>query len=349
MVSATPAIPTPPDEPTPEEIAAVLAAAEQYAADAAPPLPDPHGYTRRVAAREAHVAEADRLRDLPTDTVLAREAVLTEERALAALETRALVTRLRDQGERERAELTARAQSAAARRELDTNTHVRALTLGRRQRARVGMLWTVLGLALAYTAVNVQKFAAGHTTASDPRWWVAWGVDPVLSALVVALLLTRGDLAGHRVSETRWARWSVVGVEIGALLAQLLMNVSPTIGDAWQVVALHVVIPLGAVAAALALPTVQHRYAVAIADLPATVLTGLTVAPTGREYRENAPALTGLTGEQRPSTAGHVARAQELIAAGTLPPDPSANMLRTTLRIGTDIAREVRDELRHRP
>jgi hypothetical protein len=37
-----------------------------------------------------------------------------------------------------------------------------------------------------------------------------------------------------------------------------------------------------------------------------------------------------------------------LIASGALPPDPSARALRTALRVGTDIARAVRDELRHR-
>jgi hypothetical protein len=342
------AIPVPPDEPAPDEIAAVLAAAERYTADSAPP--DPHGHTRRVAEREAFVAEADRLRDLPTDAVLAREAALAEERALAALDTRALVARLRDHGERERAGLAGRAQSAAARRALDTDPHVRALILARRRSARVAMLWTMLGLALAYTAVNVQKFAAGGAPSSDPRWWVAWGVDPVLSALVVALLLTKGDLAGARVSESRWAQWSVWGVEIGALLAQLLMNVAPEWGSAWQVVALHVVIPLAAVAAALVLPVVQHRYAVAIAALSTTVHPGLTGASTGPQYSANAPGLTAAAvGSVRPSTAALVTRAQDLIAGGALPPDPSANALRTALKVGTDTARTVRDELRYRP
>lgn len=331
-----------PDEPGPDEVTRGLTEIDTYLAGRAPTPPDPHGYTARVAAREAQVAEADRLADLPTDAVLVREAQLTEQRRLAVLETKALVARLREEGERERAELTARAESATARRDLDTNPHIRALTLTRRRTARVGMLWTVLCLALAYTAVNVQKFAAAGVTAADPRWWVAWAVDPVLSALVVALLLTKGDLAGVRLSETRWSRRSVFGVEVGALLAQLLMNVAPTLGDAWQVIALHVVIPLAAVAAALALPVVEARYATALAALD-TVPTGPTGAPTGHQYRANTPPPTG---GQRPTTAALVARARELITSGGLPPDPSATALRTALRVGTDTARAVRDALK---
>jgi hypothetical protein len=134
----------------------------------------------------------------------------------------------------------------------------------------------------------------------------------------------------------------VLGVEIGALVAQLLMNVAPTVSDAWQVIALHVVIPLAAVAAAIAIPIVQHRYAVAIAAL-ATVPTGPTAAPTGPEYRANTPRTTGGEG---PSTAALVARARELITSGVLAPDPSATALRTALRVGTDTARTVRDALK---
>jgi len=336
--------PTPlPEDPTPDDVTRGLTQIDAYLTGHAPVPPDPHGHTPLVAQREAHVAEADRLRDLPTDAVLAREAALAQERALAALDTQALVAGLRDEGERERAALSARAESAAARRELDTNPHVRALALARQRTARVAMLWTVLGLALAYTAVNVQRFAADDAGTSDPRWWVAWFVDPVLSALVVALLLAKGDLAGIRVSESRWARRSVWGVEIGALLAQLLMNVAPTVPGAWQVVALHVVIPLAAVAAALALPVVQRRYAVALAAL-ATVPTGPTAAPTGSRYRANGPDPTAGSGS---ATAALVVRARDLIAAGVLPPDPSATALRTTLRVGTDTARAVRDALKH--
>jgi hypothetical protein len=345
MTTIPTASPNEPDrnEPGPDDVTRGLSEIDAYLTHGGPaPAPDPHGYTRRVAQREAQVAEADRLADLPTDTVLAREAQLAEERRLAVLDTRALVARLHDEGERERAGLHARAQSATARRVLDTNPHVRALTLARRRTARVGMLWAVLGLALAYTAVNVQKFAAGGVGVTDPRWWVAWGVDPVLSALVVALLLTKGDLAGVRVAESRWARRSVWGVEIGALLAQLLMNVAPAVPGAWQVIALHVVIPLAAVAAALALPVVQRRYAVAITALD-TAPTGPTAAPTGREYRPNTPAPTGGEG---PSTAALVARARELITSGALPPDPSATALRSALRVGTDFARAVRDALK---
>lgn len=312
--------------------------------------PQTDGYTDAVRALEARAAEACRIRALPTEKVLDRDQALAEERALAALERGAHEARLRDSGERERAELQAKADSAAAKRALDANTNVRALYLAGRRRSRAAMMWVVLVLAMGYTCVNVQKFAAGTAAAWSPTWVVAWFVDPLLSGLVVALLLTRGDLVAFTkyAGESRWDRWVVPLVEIGALVAVLLMNVSPEIQEhaAWESVALHIVVPLAAVAAALALPVVQRRYADAIRSLYSSADTTLpTAGPTRAEYGANTLAEQS---SMASPTASLLARAQHLIDIGQLDPQPSATRLREALRIGTDAAREVRDELRVR-
>jgi hypothetical protein len=123
---------------------------------------------------------------------------------------------------------------------------------------------------MAFTCVNVQRFAAAGAPAWSPTWLVAWGVDPLLSALVIGLLLARGDLAvlGLPIGEGRGRR-AVHTVEIGALAAVLVMNVAPTLTATtpWQTVCLHIIVPLAGMAAALVLPIVQQRYAAAIGSL----------------------------------------------------------------------------------
>jgi hypothetical protein len=291
------------EDPVREDQAAAEAPTEPAEQPAEPEL-RMDGYTDDVRRLEARAAEAERVRTLPTDRVLTRQQELTEQRALAALETREHAARLRDRAERERAELVARADSAAARRELEADTNVRALQLGRRRRTRTLILWAVLGAAMAFTCVNVQRFAAGPAPAWSAQWVVAWFVDPVLSALVIALLLTRGDLAGYGRpgGESRWDRRVVPAVEVGALLAALLMNVAPTLeqaAPAWQDVALHIVIPLAAVAAALALPVVQRRYAEAIASLYAAA----SGRPAGSPAERVQDGLNGAAGGEAPGSA----------------------------------------------
>jgi hypothetical protein len=238
-----------------------------------PPEQDPaptDGYTERVRELEAAAAEADRIRELPTGRVLDRRQSLAEADELAGLDAEDHARRLAAAGTRERADLAAQADSAAAKRALEANTNVRALALSRRRRRWSGIAWSVLVLAMAFTCVNVQRFAAAGTPPWSSTWLVAWGVDPLLSLLVVGLLLASGDLAvlGLSLREGRGHR-AILAVEAGALGAALLMNVAPelTAGVAWQSVCLHVVVPLAGMGAALVLPIIQQRYSGAIAAL----------------------------------------------------------------------------------
>lgn len=234
------------------------------------------GDTDQVRALQAAAAEAERIRTLPTARVLARHQELAEADQLAALDAADHARRLAHVGARERAELAARAESATAKRRLESDVDVRALALSQRRRRWSSLAWTVLVLAMAFTCVNVQRFAATGTPVGSPIWVVAWGVDPLLSLLVVGLLLARGDLAvlglslGQARSRRGRRRLSLVeAVELADLGAVLLMNVAPELapGVAWQSVCLHIVVPLAGMGAALVLPVVQQRYADAIASL----------------------------------------------------------------------------------
>jgi hypothetical protein len=283
------------------------------------------GHTDRVRKLEAEAAEAERVRELPTARVLKRRQELAEEEMLAELETTAHARRLRGKGARERAELEAAAASAAGRRTVETNVDVRALQLGRRRRRWTLIGWTVLVLCMAFTAVNVQHFAAGTAPAWSPQWLVAWGVDPLLSALVVGLLLARGDLAafGSGISQTTGrAKWVVLGIEIGVLLAALLMNVAPEF-DApvvrWQDVALHIVVPLAAVATAVVLPIVQDFYATAITAL----YNNPSAAAQTTVNLHGHPSASAADRELPDDVRTVLEATKDAIATGELAPDPT--------------------------
>ena len=47
--------------------------------------------------------------------------------------------------------------------------------------------WTAIGLGLAFTAVNVQVFAAAGAPAWSPSWVVAWLLDPMVSVLLLGI------------------------------------------------------------------------------------------------------------------------------------------------------------------
>jgi hypothetical protein len=334
-------IPLPDDD---GEVERGLADVERFLADQVAMPAD--GHTARVRELEAAAAEAARIRELPTERVLARQQALAEDEWLEQLDTIEHARKLTAAGERERTNLEAEAASAAAKRRLETNVHVRALLLSRRRRRWSTIAWTVLGLALSFTAVNVQAFAAAGAGVRDPQWWVAWGVDPLLSALVVGLLLAKGDLSvlgvKLRDDQGRLAKFAVGAVEIGALLAALIMNVSPELqreSPSWQLIVLHIVVPLAGMAAALVLPIIQERYSRAIDALYEGQDTAPYSGVTGPKYRHNAPQAARVTDHQ-------MARVRELIALAKLPHDASANAIREALRCGMDTAREIRNMLR---
>lgn len=296
------------------------------------------GYTDKVRHLEALAAEAERIRALPTVLVLERRQQYAEDAALAELDAADHARKLSARGRRERAELVARAASAAARRQLDADVDIRALALSRRRRRWSSIAWTVLILAMSYTCVNVQRFAAGDAAAWSPGWLVAWGVDPLLSLLVVGLLLARGDLVvlGVAFGEGRGRR-TVRAVEVGALLACLLMNVAPTLDgrSAWQVVVLHVVVPLGGMAAALVLPIMQEHYSTAITQLYRTPPDTSGHRPDSDRTRpDGSPDTVSGLGKLTDDDLALLEEARAAIAAGTLPADASGRAIHRVVMRG---------------
>lgn len=214
--------------------------------------------------------------------------------------------------------LAVEAADAARIRALATDPDVIALRVERIRGQVDACAWLAIGLGLAFTAVNVQTFAAAGTPGWSPGWLVAWLLDPMVSLLLIAVLR----------SEQVTARWQVptgprvVAAKWGGFTATYAMNT----WAAWTSgvpsgVVLHSVPPLvvllgaevapelrdrltAAVHAAAAAPTAGAVPAARTGQAPTEALAGpgpdlpAAVAPTGAvgQDRSVAPALSPAAG-----------------------------------------------------
>ena len=95
---------------------------------------------------------------------------------------------------------------ASAVRALTTHPDVIALRV-EKVRAQVdALLWAGIVLALGFTMVNVQSFAATGAPRWSAGWWVAWLLDPMVSLVLLAVLRAEQVTARYQVPLTAWAR-----------------------------------------------------------------------------------------------------------------------------------------------
>lgn len=148
------------------------------------------------------------------------------------------------------------AQAAAEVRAYDTNPDVIAYKV-ERMRARVDrLMWAGIIAGLAFTAANVQQFAAAGADPWSIPWAVAWLLDPTVSLILLGTLLGEQVIARHQIKAGPWIRrtkWT-------ALILTYLMNT-------WQsyaaidpaAILLHSVPPMVVFAAAEAITTLKHQ------------------------------------------------------------------------------------------
>ncbi|MET8145685.1 hypothetical protein ABZU32_35740 [Sphaerisporangium sp. NPDC005288] len=306
--------PTPISAPEPDDVAQGLAAIERYVAGYAPstsPPPPPSA----VAAEAA--GETRRVRELRAAVAEAHRLVeLQEDEAPLLVDT----TRVR---KRRRA-----AYEAARLHELASDPAALAYRDQRVRRVSTVMTMTAACIALAVSSIGVQHSVAEGLALQDgsPTWWAAFGVEPALSLPLLAAVgvqaysAMRGRVVDRKSAEGR----KLARTEAVLLALTLVLNCWPAFAGVWRLDLLPLIVhSLGPVAAVVAVWTLPTLWSV-LAVLP-------TAAPTGPTYRANVDAV--------------MARVRELIAAGTLPANPSATLIRRTLRCGMDDARAVRDAL----
>lgn len=139
--------------------------------------------------------------------------------------------------------------------------------------------WTAIGLGLAFTAVNVQVFAAAGAPAWSPSWVVAWLLDPMVSVLLLAVVRAEQLTARWQVP----MGWQVTAVKWAAFAATYAMNT----WAAWRdgvpsSVVLHSVPPVFVLLAAEVAPALRDRLTEAVGR-----------AETLRQQQVVAPARRG--------------------------------------------------------
>ncbi|MEU7743356.1 hypothetical protein [Nonomuraea sp. NPDC049158] len=345
-------------EPDPEDIARGLAELERHLADRLPVIPeaaDVDNLPREVdddGSRPAHTivsGETKRVRQLRAEVAEAHLlAGLQDDDAPLLIDTPKV--RKRRKKAREAARLHLLSQDPAA------------LAYGAaRARRRVNAGLAVgLVLALGWSTAGVQAFASEGAEPWSPRWLFAWLVEPFMSITLLcfvgakAFFATRGQPAHDDVLKR---------IEYLLLALTLGMNAWPYLP--WSLpegqqfsfprLVLHLLGPAVAYMVVTGWPRVLARFATldhGLADRPgvgdpATPLTVAAYSVNADPEQEHRKPFGGLVrGLPEPV---HRQRLHQLIAAGQLPPQPSARAIQRALGCATETASRLRDELAQPP
>ncbi|MBF6278078.1 hypothetical protein [Nocardia nova] len=275
------------------------------------PLPEPVQLEDRVQAARDQVAQQH-------DPALV-EALSARE--LAA--NRALAERIRDAERREQlarieaaeaaAERVRRTAAALADREADdliragraiaeqrhtSSPHAKVARLHRRKTLVLGILSGVVGFAMLFSAVTVQHNIAPTGGVGNLMWWLSYGLETLISGMLVALMLSTSDTAEWDAIEQPW---KVNAIEAVLLALTVTLNVFPywKAGD-WYNVGVHSIAPITIGAALATHSVVAARYGNAIERATAAV-------PEHEDLQARLAALTNIGGRIDP--VAHAAHA----------------------------------------
>jgi hypothetical protein len=222
--------------------------------------------------------------------------------------------------------LVAKSTTAAQVRAYRTHPDVTALSIERVRTWSGALIWVGVVLGLAFTATNVQTFAAGTATAGSMPWLAAWLLDPMVSLVLVGVLLAEQVTSRFQLVTPTWARRT----KWFALAATYVMNT----WQSWATLApaglvLHSVPPLLVFTAVEGGPALRDRLTDAV-NLAAVTATG-PPAPTDTVVTEASRRGSVTADTSHPAV--NVATADE----GTVhePPVPPVREHRTPTRRGT--------------
>ncbi|MFB9909667.1 hypothetical protein [Allokutzneria oryzae] len=129
------------------------------------------------------------------------------------------------------------------------------------RRRITGGMWFFLALGLVFTTAGVQDFLAGDRQLTDPVWWAAWLVEPMVAGILIMLLRFETEVIarGIEVNSPRvdWLKRILLG-------STLFMNVYPSAfpregeRDSGMVM-IHALVPVVMYLVAEIMPVVQRR------------------------------------------------------------------------------------------
>jgi hypothetical protein len=172
--------------------------------------------------------------------------------------------------------LVVKSTTAAQVRAYRTHPDVAALRIEQVRAWSGALIWVGVVLGLAFTATNVQAFAAGSAAAGSMAWLAAWLLDPMVSLVLVGVLLAEQVTSRFQLATPVWARRT----KWFALLATYVMNT----WQSWATLTpaglvLHSVPPLLVFTAVEGGPALRDRLTDAV-NLAATTATHTPPAAT---------------------------------------------------------------------
>ncbi|MGK8522267.1 hypothetical protein ACRS6B_12235 [Nocardia asteroides] len=188
--------------------------------------------------------------------------------------------------EREAADLLRAAQAIGEQRH-SSSPHAKVARLHQRKPRVLGLLAGVVAFSMLFSAVTVQQNIAPTGGASNPMFWLSYGLEALISAVLVALMLSTGDTAEWGVIDRLWQVYTVEGV---LLTASIALNTYPYFraGDVAGI-GIHAIAPIMIGVALVTHRLVAERYGRAIEQATAAV-------PDHEDLQERLAALTQVGG-----------------------------------------------------
>ncbi|MEO3869558.1 hypothetical protein ABGB18_12065 [Nonomuraea sp. B12E4] len=288
------------------------------------------GETRRVRRLRQQVAEAHRLADLQDDD------------APLLIDTPKVRRRRR------------KAHEAARLHELAQDPTALAYRDQKVRRTITAMVMAAAGIALAVSSIGVQASVAKalELKAHTIGWWAAFGVEPALSLPLLATVAVqaycamRGQVIDRKSDEGR----KMFRTEALLLGLTLVLNCWPALAlDSFDLLSLivHSLGPVAAVTAIWVLPALWSVLALLPAGDPVAPLTVAWYSANTEPPKDHGKPFGGVR-KGLPENV-HRQRLHALIAAGQVPPQPSARVIQQALGCRTEVASTLRNELRGTP
>ncbi|MBF6339478.1 hypothetical protein IU450_26805 [Nocardia abscessus] len=188
--------------------------------------------------------------------------------------------------EREAADLLRAAQAIGEQRH-SSSPHAKVARLHQRKPRVLGLLAGVVAFSMLFSAVTVQQNIAPTGGVANPMFWLSYGLEALISAVLVALMLSTGDTAEWGVIDRLWQVYTVEGV---LLTASIALNTFPyfRVGDLAGI-GIHAIAPIMIGVALVTHRLVAERYGRAIEQATAAV-------PDHEDLQERLAALTQVGG-----------------------------------------------------
>ncbi|WP_051132812.1 hypothetical protein [Nocardia paucivorans] len=170
--------------------------------------------------------------------------------------------------EREAADLLRAAQAIGEQRR-SSSPHAKVARLHQRKPRVLGLLAGVVAFSMVFSAVTVQQNIAPAGGATNPMFWLSYGLEALISAVLVALMLSTADTAEWGVIDKLWQIYAVEGV---LLTASITLNTFPYVktGDVTGF-GIHAIAPIMIGVALVTHRLVAERYGRAIEQATAAV------------------------------------------------------------------------------